>query len=132
MNMVDSIFTKIIKGEIPAHKIYEDSKTIAFLPLHPIAKAHVLIVPKTQVAFFYELPDEDYQALMAIVKKVAKRVKEVIESKRVGLQVVGLDVPHAHVHVVAFDNIEQYKEVEDMGAEPDHAALASLAQKLAF
>jgi len=129
---MDSIFTKIIKGEIPAHKVYEDDKTVAFLPLHPVAKAHVLVVPKTQVPFFYDLPDDDYQALMATVKKVAKRVKEIIPSKRVGLQIVGLDVPHAHVHVVAFDTIDEYREVEDMSAEPNQATLAELAKKLAF
>ncbi len=130
--MVDSIFTKIIKGEIPCHKVYEDDKTIAFLPLRPIAKAHVLVVPKRQVDQFYGLPTEDYQALMATVKKVAERLNEVIRPKRVGLQVVGLDVPHAHVHVLAFDTLDEYREHESDKPEPDHEALAKMAKKLAF
>ena len=130
--MSDSIFTRIIKGEIPAHKVYEDDKTISFLPLHPIAKAHVLVVPKIQVDHFEELPEADYQALWQTVHKVAKRMKEVIPSKRVGVQVIGLDVPHAHVHVVAFDTIEQFRENEANDQPIDDEALAQMAKKLAF
>ena len=77
--MVDSVFTKIIKGEIPCHKVYEDEKTIAFLPLRIVAKGHVLVVPKKQVDHFDELPLDDYQALMASVHKVANRLKAVIK-----------------------------------------------------
>ncbi len=126
----DSIFTKIIKGEIPSHKIYEDDKTIAFLPLHPIAKGHVLVVPKIQIDQFYDLPKEDYVALWGAVQKVSQHMKEVLQTKRVGLQVVGLDVPHAHVHVIAFDTIEEFREKENMSLEPDHEALAKMAKKL--
>ena len=126
----DSIFTKIIKGQIPSHRIYEDAKTIAFLPLHPIAKAHVLVVPKNQVDEFFDLNNQDYHALMNTVKKVAKHLKQVTGAKRVGLQVVGLDVAHAHVHVIAFDTLDQYRQQEDASAEPDHEQLAKMAQKL--
>jgi histidine triad (HIT) family protein len=126
----DSVFTKIIKGEIPSHKIYEDDKTIAFLPLHPIAKGHVLVVPKLEVDHFMDLPQDDYRALWATVQKVAKHMKNILQTKRVGLQVVGLDVPHAHVHVIAFDTIDEFREKEDMSAEPDHDSLAKMAQQL--
>lgn len=126
----DSVFTKIIKGEIPSHKIYEDDKTIAFLPLHPIAKGHVLVVPKTQIDHFMDLPTDDYQALWTTVQKVAKHMKNTLQTKRVGLQVVGLDVPHAHVHVIAFDTIDEFREKEDMSVEPDHDSLAKIAQQL--
>lgn len=130
--MQDSVFTKIIKGELPCHKVYEDEKTLAFMPLHPIAKGHVLVIPKLQVDQFYDLPAEDYAALMASVQKVAQRMKQVLQTKRVGLQVVGLDVPHAHVHVIAFDTIEEYREQPDTAKDPDHSALSAMAKKLMF
>lgn len=130
--MEESVFTKIIKGEIPCHKVYEDDKTIAFLDIHPIQPGHVLVVPKKQVDEFQDLPDEDYTALWATVKKVAQRLKAVTGRKRVGIHVLGLEVPHAHVHVFPFDTVEQYRTVADMAAEPDHAALAEMAKKLAF
>ncbi len=130
--MEDSVFTKIIRGEIPCHKVYEDDKTLAFLDIHPVQPGHVLVVPKRQVDEFQELPDEDYSALWAVVKKVAQRQKRVLGRKRVGIHVVGLDVPHAHVHVLPFDNLEQYRTMADMEAEPDHLALAEIAKKLAF
>jgi histidine triad (HIT) family protein len=128
--MDDSIFTKIIKGEIPCHKVYEDDKTIAFLPLQPVALGHVLAVPKLQVDQFYDLPDDDYQALMATVKKVAQHMKHVLGSKRIGLKVVGEEVPHAHVHIIAFDTVAQYNELPDLAAPPDHTALAAMAKRL--
>lgn len=128
--MEESVFTKIIKGELPSHKVYEDDKTVALMPLHPVAKGHVLVVPKAQVDNFYDLEDADYQALMKTVKQTAKRMKEVLGTKRVGLQVVGLDVPHAHVHVIAFDTLAEFREVEDKTAAPDHNALESMAERL--
>jgi histidine triad (HIT) family protein len=130
--MSDSIFTKIVKGEIPAHKLYEDDKTIVIVPLHPIAKGHLLAIPKLQVDQFFDLPDDDYQALMETVKKVAVHMKQVLQTKRVGLQVVGLDVPHVHVHVIAFDTLTEFREVADDSQPPNTAKMAELAQKLAF
>lgn len=100
------------------------------MPLHPVAKGHVLVVPKVQVDNFYDLEDADYQALMKTVKQTAKRMKDVLGTKRVGLQVVGLDVPHAHVHVIAFDTLDEFREVEDKTAAPDHNALEAMAERL--
>lgn len=125
-----SIFTKIIEGKIHSHKIYEDDKTIAFLPLNPIAKGHVLVVPKIQVDQFFDLPTEDHRALWGVVQKISKHMKSVLGTKRVGLQVVGLDVPHAHVHVIAFDTLEEFRQVEDMSKPPNHTKLAKIAEKL--
>ena len=129
--MQDSIFTKIIKGEIPSHKIYEDDKTLAFLSIYPSVTGHTLVVPKVQVESLWELEEDEYQAVMATAKKVALRLKEVLSIERVGEKVIGLDVPHAHVHLVPFTTAEQYyaSETED---EPDHAALAALAETLRF
>jgi histidine triad (HIT) family protein len=130
--MSDSIFTKIIKGDIPCHKIYEDDKTIAFLDIHPSQPGHTLVIPKLQIDHLWDLPDEDYQALMKTLKKVALHLRETLSVKRVGVHVVGLDVPHAHIHLVPFNTMEEYRHVPDMSAEPDHKALAELAQKLAI
>jgi histidine triad (HIT) family protein len=104
---MSSVFTKIINGEIPAYKIYEDDKTYAFLDIHPEAKGHTLVVPKNEVDKIYELPDEDYHALWASVKKVAAHMEEV-SGRRVVMKVVGTDVPHAHVHLMPMDETWEY------------------------
>lgn len=130
--MQDSLFTKIIKGEIPCHKVYEDDETLAFLDIHPVVDGHTLVIPKKQVEFVWDLDDEDYQALMASVKKVARHMREVLGVPYVGVQVVGVDVPHAHVHLVPFTTAEEYRGHSDMNAEPDHAKLAEIAAKLAL
>lgn len=130
--MQDSIFTKIIKGEIPCHKVYEDDKTLAFLDIHPIQPGHTLVVPKRQVEFLWDLPAEDYRAVMSTARKVAHKLREALAAPFVGEQVIGVDVPHAHVHLIPFSTVEEFRHVPDMGAEPDHAALAEMARKLAF
>jgi histidine triad (HIT) family protein len=128
-----SLFTKIISGEIPSHKVYEDSHTLAFLDIHPTVEGHVLVVPKLEVEFVWDLPDEDYHALMSTVKKVAHRLKDILGKKYVGEMIVGTDVPHAHVHVQAFNETHELKRtLEGSQAEPDHVALATMAEKLRF
>lgn len=131
--MEDSIFTKIIKGEIPCHKVYEDENTFAFMDIHPIQPGHVLVVSKRQVSNFYELEDLEYQALMTTVKKVAQRLKQVFPDKiRIGVIIEGLDVDHVHVKVFPIDTGDELRHEPDMSLEPDHEALALLAEKLAF
>lgn len=130
--MEDSIFTKIIKGDIPSHKVYEDDQTLAFMDIHPIQPGHVLVIPKRQVEFVWDLEEADYQALMRTVQKVARRIREVLPAPYVGQQIVGIDVPHAHVHLIPFSTVAEYRAVPDMSAEPDHAALAEMAAKLSF
>jgi histidine triad (HIT) family protein len=129
--MQDSLFTKIIKGEIPSHKIYEDEKTLAFLSIYPSVEGHTLVIPKTQVETLWDLNSEDYLAVMETTQKVARRLRDVLDVERVGEKVIGLDVPHAHVHLVPFTAPEEYyaKETTD---EPDHAALAAIAERLKF
>lgn len=99
--MQDSIFTKIINGEIPSVKVYEDDKTLAFMDIQPIQPGQVVVVPKTQVPYVWDLPDEDYAALMATVQKIGKKLRAVYPSKeRVAINVEGLGVQdHAHVKV---------------------------------
>lgn len=96
---MESIFTQIIKNQIPSYKIYEDEKTLAFLDIHPEVRGHVLVVPKTQVDKIYELENEDYLALWQSVKKIAQEMERRL-GKRIILKVIGTDVPHAHVHVM--------------------------------
>ena len=97
-----SVFTKIINSEIPCYKIYEDDRTFAFLDINPETKGHTLVVPKNEVDKIYELPDEDYQALMATVKKLSAHMEKVLGARTLW-KVIGTDVPHAHVHLLPFD-----------------------------
>lgn len=130
--MQDSIFTKIIKGEIPSHQIYEDDLTLAFLDIHPLSSGHTLVIPKKQVEFVWDLDDETYQALMATAKKVAIHLRDVLAVPYVGEKIIGIDVPHAHVQLIPFANVEDYYQRGDMNSEPDHEKLAALAEKLRF
>lgn len=97
-----STFSKIINGEIPSYKIYEDDKTYAFLDINPETKGHTLVVPKLEVDKIYELPDEDYEALMRTVKKLSVHMEKVLGARTLW-KVIGTDVPHAHVHLLPFD-----------------------------
>ena len=130
--MEPSIFTKIINGEIPCHKVYEDDKTFAFLDIHPIAEGHVLIIPKKQVEFVWDLNEEDYAAVMTTAKKVALRLREVLPYSYVAERVIGVDVPHAHVHLIPFDEVSQLNTEQRFDEEVDHDHLAELAAKIAF
>lgn len=128
--MEASLFTKIITGEIPSHKVYEDESTYAFLDIHPIQPGHTLVIPKTQVEFIWDLAPADYQHLMDTVKQVGLRLREKLAVPYVGVQVMGVDVPHAHVHLIPFATADEFRAVPDMVAEPDHELLASIAEKL--
>ena len=130
--MDDSIFSKIIKGEIPSHKVYEDDNTYAFLDIHPAQPGHTLVVPKNQVDHVWDLPDEDYLALMESVKKISLHMKSVLEVKRIGVRIEGFEVPHAHIHLIPINNGEEFKQFGDASKDPDHQALAEMAKKLAF
>lgn len=131
--MQDSIFTKIIKGEIPCHKVYEDEKTLAFLDINPVVEGHTLVVPKAQAEFVWDLNDDDYLALMESVKKVGLRLREVVGKKYVGQLVVGTDVPHAHIHILPFNETQEMKRTLDgPGAPADDEALAKMAKRLRF
>ena len=98
--MTDSIFTKIIKGEIPCHKIQENEHFIAFLDIMPLKKGHTLVVPKVQVDYIFDLENQTLGDLMIFAKKVAKKIEAAIPCERIGVAVIGLEVPHAHVHLI--------------------------------
>jgi len=122
---MSSIFTKIIKGEIPSYKIYEDDKTYAFLDIHPESEGHVLVIPKTEVDKIYDLSDEDYTALMKTVKKLSKHMESKLGA-RIIWKVVGTDVPHAHVHLMPLDENWQYGKTLD----PTEAEFKKIQQLL--
>ncbi len=130
--MQDSIFTKIINGEISSHKIYEDDHVYAFLDIHPVQPGHTLVVPKQQIEFLWDADEATYVALTLAAKKIALHLRETLGVPFVGEQVIGVDVPHAHIHLIPFTEVSEYRAHPDMDAEPDHAQLAQLAQKLAF
>ena len=113
---MSSIFTKIINGEIPSYKIYEDDRTLAFLDIHPETKGHTLVVPKKEVDKIYDLEDEDYQALMATAKKLARHMEDVT-GRRTLWKIIGTDVPHAHIHLMPQDDNWEYGKTLDLTPE---------------
>ena len=100
-----SIFTKIVNGEIPCYKIAEDENYFAFLDINPLAKGHTLVIPKKEIDYLFDLDDELYKGLLVFAKKVAKAIGNVIPCKRVGVVVLGLEVPHAHIHLIPINHL---------------------------
>lgn len=109
--MSDSIFTKIIKGDIPSYKILENEHFISFLDISPIKEGHSLVVPKLQVDYIYDLPNDVFAGLFNFSKIVAQKLERAIECDRIGMSVVGLEVPHAHIHLIPIN------EISDMSFE---------------
>lgn len=101
-----SIFTKIVEGEIPAYKVAEDEQHLAFLDILPLAKGHTLVIPKKEIDLIFDLDSEAFKNLWAFAQKVAKQIANAVPCKRVGVAVVGLEVPHAHIHLVPLNDIE--------------------------
>lgn len=100
-----SIFSKIVAGEIPCHKVAENDDYLAFLDIFPIQKGHTLVIPKKEVDYLFDLDDDTLSGLMVFAKKVAKGIDETVDCKRVGVAVIGLEVPHAHVHLVPLNGV---------------------------
>lgn len=101
-----SVFTKIVNGEIPSYRVAEDEKYYAFLDINPLQKGHTLVIPKKETDYIFDLSDEELAGLMVFAKKVAKAVQKSVPCQRVGVAVLGLDVPHAHVHLVPLNGGE--------------------------
>ena len=99
-----SIFTKIVNGEIPAYKVAEDENYLAFLDISPVAKGHTLVIPKKEVDYLFDLDDKLYTGLQLFAKKVAVGLKKAIPCEKVGVLVLGLEVPHAHIHLIPMQN----------------------------
>ena len=102
---MSTIFSKIISGEIPAHKVAETTDYLAFLDINPLREGHVLVIPKIDVDYIFDLDDDVYAGLMIFAKIIAKAIKKAIPCTKVGVTVIGLKVPHAHVHLIPIDGI---------------------------
>lgn len=103
---MSSIFSKIIKGEIPCHKVAENDQFLAFLDISPLQKGHTLVIPKTEVDYIFDIEDDLLAEMMLFAKKTAKGIKAAFECNRIGVAVVGLEVPHAHIHLIPINSIE--------------------------
>ncbi len=102
---MESIFSKIVKGDIPSYKVAEDENYLAFLDINPLENGHTLVIPKKEIDYIFDLDDELYKGLFAFAKKVAKGIEKAIPCKRIGVAVIGLEVPHAHIHLVPINGI---------------------------
>ncbi len=100
-----SIFSKIVAGEIPCHKVAEDDNFLAFLDINPLRYGHTLVIPKKEVDYIFDVEDELLAGIMPFAKKVAKAIEQVFECERIGVTVIGLEVPHAHVHLIPIDSV---------------------------
>jgi histidine triad (HIT) family protein len=126
---MSTIFTKILAGEIPAHKILEDDKYLAFLDIRPVNPGHTLVIPKQVIDYIFDIDDELLKGLIVFAKKVSRGVRKAIPCKRVGVMVAGLEVPHAHVHLIPI--IESLTELNFSRAKPMASEeLARIAQKI--
>lgn len=100
-----SIFTKIIAGDIPSYKIAEDDSYYAFLDINPLAKGHTLVIPKNETDYIFDIEDNELGGLMVFAKKVGLAIEKVVECKRIGVTVIGLEVPHAHIHLIPLNTL---------------------------
>lgn len=116
---MSSIFTKIINGEIPAYKVAEDDNFLAFLDVNPNAKGHTLCIPKQEINKIFDMEENHYLELMRFSRKVAKALEKSVECKRVGVAVVGLEVPHVHVHLIPLNEMDEMRFVNKVKLEKE-------------
>jgi histidine triad (HIT) family protein len=124
-----SLFTRIVRGEIPCHKVAEEERFLAFLDIAPLRMGHTLVIPKVEVDRFFDLPTDVLADMLPFAQQVAQRIKAVVPCDRVGLAVIGLEVPHAHLHLIPIDTMEDM----DFGRpklKPGPDELAALAGRL--
>ena len=127
-----SIFSRIVAGEIPCYKVAEDERFFAFLDISPVAKGHTLVIPKQEVDYIFDLDDETYNGLMTFARKVARALEGAVECKRVGVAVMGLEVPHAHIHLIPITtegDMNFFREKLSLPAEEMAAIAARIAEK---
>lgn len=103
---MSTIFTKIVNGEIPSHKIAEDENFLAFLDITPLVEGHVLVIPKKEIDYIFDLDDQLLSGLMIFAKKIAPAIQQAIPCKRIGVSVIGLEVPHTHVHLIPLNTMQ--------------------------
>ena len=123
-----SIFTRIVNGELPCHRLYEDELSLSFLDLRPINPGHALVIPKQEIDYIFDVPDEVLQHLMVVAKTVARAIDATVTCERVGIIVAGLEVPHAHIHLVPISGISDINFANAKPADADD--LAALAKRI--
>ena len=124
-----TIFSRIVAGEIPCYKVAEDEKNFAFLDINPVAPGHVLVIPKQEVDYIFDLNDQDYADLQIFAKRVAEAIKQALPCRRVGVAVMGLEVPHTHIHLIPINeeaDMNFFKEKSALSAEE----MADIASKI--
>jgi histidine triad (HIT) family protein len=124
-----TIFSRIAAGEIPSHKIAENDKFFAFLDIKPLVKGHVLVIPKIEVDYIFDIDDQTLSQMMVFAKRIAEAIKKVIPCNRVGVAVIGLEVPHAHIHLVPI-NTEADIRFSNNRLSLTNEELADIAQKI--
>ena len=126
---MSSIFSKIIAGEISAHKIAENENFLAFLDISPLVLGHVLVIPKQEIDYIFDIEDELYQGLMLFAKNVALAIKKAYPCERIGVSVIGLEVPHAHVHLMPIDKMDDMN-FSNAKLKLSHEQFAEIAAKI--
>lgn len=124
-----SIFTKIVNGEIPCHKIAENEKFLAFLDVFPLVHGHILVIPKKEIDYIFDIEDVALAEMMIFAKKVAKAQKAAVTCKRIGLAVIGLEVPHAHIHLVPLNSVSDINFAQPK-ISPTPTQLSEMAEKI--
>ena len=124
-----TIFTRIVNGEIPCHKVAEDDRFLAFLDIMPLTKGHVLVIPKTEVDYIFDLEDNVLGEMMIFAKKVAHKMKSVLPCRRIGVTVIGLEVPHAHIHLIPINGLSAM-DFSKPKLQPTQLELAEVANMI--
>ena len=124
-----TIFSKIVSGEIPCYKIAEDDNFLAFLDIFPLKEGHTLVIPKKEVNYLFDLEDDLYKGLFAFTKKVARAVESVMPCERIGVAVIGLEVPHAHIHLVPIDKVQDIDFTQPK-LEVDESDMKNICNKI--
>jgi len=124
-----TIFSRIISGEIPAHKVAEDERFLAFLDISPLKEGHTLVIPKRETDYVFDLPDEELAGLHVFAKRVAKGIRAAIDCRRIGVAVIGLEVPHAHVHLIPMQTVSDMNFANPK-LSPSQEELAATAARI--
>ncbi len=124
-----TIFTRIINGEIPCHKIAEDENFLAFLDIMPLAEGHTLVIPKKEIDYIFDLDDDLLAGLMLFAKKIAPALQQAVPCKRIGVSVIGLEVPHAHVHLIPLNTMNDINFTREK-LKPSQEELKATAEKI--
>jgi histidine triad (HIT) family protein len=126
---MSSIFTKIVNREIPAHIVAEDENHLAFLDINPLVMGHCLVIPKQEIDYIYDLPDEALSKINLFAKKVAQAIEATVSCDRVGIAVIGLEVPHAHIHLIPINTMDDMN-FSGLKLTPSQEELASIAKEI--